>query len=57
MVSEKQFDAEIARHKRNEYYRKWRKNNPDKVKEYNERYWAKKFEADMTKESEVNNEN
>lgn len=26
----------------NAYYRQWRKNNPDKVREYNERYWEKK---------------
>ena len=25
-----------------EYYRKWRAANPDKKREYNRRYWAKK---------------
>lgn len=27
---------------RREYYRQWRAKNPDKVKSYQERYWAKK---------------
>lgn len=31
-----------ARDARNEYYREWRKNNPDKVREKNRRYWEKK---------------
>ncbi len=29
---------ELAREKQREYQREWRKNNPDKVKEYNKRY-------------------
>lgn len=32
----------IAKEKRNEYYRKWRAANKDKVKEINKRYWQKK---------------
>ena len=27
---------------RREYQRRWRKNNPDKVRETNRRYWEKK---------------
>ena len=27
---------------RREYYKKWRSNNKDKIKEYNKRYWEKK---------------
>ncbi len=27
---------------RREYFRQWRSNNKDKVKEYNKRYWEKK---------------
>ena len=53
MVSKNNLDAELARRKRNEYNREWRKKNPDKVKEYNQRYWAKKSESDMMKESEA----
>lgn len=30
---------------RNEYYRKWRKRNPDRVKRYTKRYWEKKANA------------
>lgn len=33
---------ELARKKRNEYHRNWRKNNPDKVKQYNQNYWLKR---------------
>lgn len=46
-------NAEIARKKRNEYQREWRKKNPDKVKAQAERYWARKAEKDMLNESEV----
>lgn len=27
---------------RRQYQREWRRNNPDKVRAYNERYWEKK---------------
>lgn len=27
---------------RREYFKQWRSNNKDKVKEYNKRYWEKK---------------
>ena len=40
---------ERAREERNEYFRRWRAKNPDKVRENNRRYWerrvAKKAEA------------
>lgn len=29
---------------RREYYRKWRANNKDRIREYNARYWAKRAE-------------
>lgn len=32
----------LAKDKRNEYQRKWRKENPKKVKEYAQRHWTKK---------------
>lgn len=31
-----------AKSARAEYYKRWRKNNPDKVKAMQERYWEKK---------------
>ena len=33
--------SETAREAKNQYSRDWRKNNPDKVKEYNQRYWER----------------
>ena len=34
-------EQDAARHLKNEYQREWRKNNPEKVREYRERYWQK----------------
>lgn len=31
-----------AREARNAYYREWRKKNPEKLKQYQEKYWMKK---------------
>lgn len=42
---------ELAREKQREYQRGWRRNNPDKVREYNQRYWRKKA-LEMLKENE-----
>lgn len=33
---------DLARQKRNEYHRTWQKQNPEKVKQAQERYWKKK---------------
>lgn len=33
---------ELKREARREYMREWRKNNPDKLKAAQERYWLKK---------------
>mgnify|MGYP000864639481 FL=1 len=33
---------ELARELQREYLRLWRKKNPDKIKEYNERYWRRR---------------
>ena len=33
---------ELAKKIRREYQREWRKKNPDKVKEYNQRYWRRR---------------
>ena len=43
--------AEKAKQKRREYIRNWRRKNADKVKEYNQRYWAKKFDRDLLNEN------
>lgn len=42
-MTEKELEA--AREARNAYYRKWRKNNPDKVKAIKDRYWLKKAKS------------
>lgn len=31
-----------AREARNEYYRQWRKKNPEKAREIQQRYWERK---------------
>lgn len=42
--------SEDAKEAKREYYRQWRKNNPDKKREQNRRYWEKKArEASKTK--------
>lgn len=41
-----------AREARNRYYPEWRKKNPEKVKESNERYWAQKTAEMATEEKE-----
>lgn len=33
---------DLARQQRNEYHRKWQKQNPEKVKQAQNRYWEKK---------------
>lgn len=33
-----------ARDARNDYYRQWRANNKNRIREYNARYWAKRAE-------------
>lgn len=47
-----------ARNARNAYYRAWRAKNPEKVRESNERYWAKKAAEIAAEEKEAGaNEN
>ena len=41
---------EMTKELRNEYMRKWRKANPDKVKAAQQRYWAKKAQEKKTNE-------
>lgn len=45
--------SEAAQQARNEYYRKWRAANPDKVKLYNARYWDKKFKEQQAENSSM----
>lgn len=40
---------EAARQARNAYLREWRRKNPDKNKEYIERYWTKRAEREAAK--------
>jgi len=43
---------ELARELQREYLRLWRKRNPEKIKEYNQRYWRKKA-LEMLKENKT----
>lgn len=38
--------SEEARRKRNEYQRKWRRENPDKVRQAQARYWNRQAQGD-----------
>lgn len=43
--------TEAAKRARREYHNKWRKEHPEKVKEYNNKYWNKKAaEAEAAEE-------
>lgn len=44
--------TEAARQARNAYYREWFKKNPEKRREYRERYWAKKAASERQKAAE-----
>jgi len=41
--------TEESRKAFNEYQKKWRKKHPEKTREYQERYWKRKFEAQKNK--------
>jgi len=46
-------DAEMAKLARNAYLREWRRQNPEKVKQYQINHWKKKFkEMQETKEQQ-----
>lgn len=36
-------DVELIKKAKREYFKNWRKNNKDKVKEHNARYWKKYY--------------
>ena len=44
--------SEEARAARREYYRQYRKKNPDKVREANRRYWEKKARESAAEQEE-----
>ena len=46
--------AQTLRLKRNEYFRNWRKNNPEKVKAINERFYAKAYEKQLKEKQNTN---
>lgn len=40
-----------AREEKREYFRQWRRNNPDKVRKHNENYWRKRAEKRLEAEA------
>lgn len=52
-MDKKELEA-IAKEERLRYFREWRKNNPDKVKQHNKNYWEKKAKAKLLKEEKAN---
>ena len=44
----------VAQEEKREYFRQWRKNNPDKVKKHNENYWRKRAEKRLEAEPKDN---
>ena len=47
-MNKKQIEEEAIEQRR-AYYRKWRKENRNKVREYNRRYWEHKAESALRK--------
>ncbi len=45
MSNEKSEVTEEINQEKREYFRNWRRNNPDKVKAAQERYWQRKLAA------------
>jgi len=48
-MSQTQID-ELAKAERREYFRKWRADNPDKVKQHNSNYWRKRAEKRLNEQ-------
>ena len=42
--------SENAAQARRDYYKEWRRKNPDKVSAYMKRYWEKKFQEKRSQE-------
>ena len=49
-MNEQKLEAAIQTEKR-EYFRQWRKNNPNKVKQNSENYWRKRAEKRLEAEN------
>ena len=47
---------EMIKEEKREYHRKWRANNPDKVKQINANYWKRKAE-EKAAQQQANREN
>ena len=45
-----------AAEERREYYRQWRKENRERVKQYNQNYWQHRAEKKATEQEENNGE-
>jgi hypothetical protein len=52
-MDDKRLEAAAQEEKR-EYFRQWRRNNPDKVKKHNENYWCKRAEKRLEAEPKDN---
>ena len=52
-MDDKRVEAAVKEEKR-EYFRQWRKNNPDKVKQYYENYWCKRARKRLESERKDN---
>lgn len=46
--------TEAAKEAKNKYKREWRKNNPEKVRAANERYWEKKARRESEQQQRRN---
>lgn len=55
IIEDKKLEKAVQEEKR-EYFRRWRKNNPDKVKKHNENYWIKRTQKRLEAEDEVTTE-
>ena len=40
-----------AKEAKNKYFREWRKRNPEKVREYKERYWENRAKREQQQKS------
>lgn len=50
-------ELELIKKARREYKKKWRQQNPDKVKAANDRYWLKKAAEMQDKEAKSSEQN
>ncbi len=45
-------EQDKARLARRAYHRQWERENPDKRRQYSQRYWAKRFDAEHAESAE-----